>query len=212
MSLQLCLWLGEFSWGFWSLNIASHSPLLSLLLPEFPTQWKQTKKLHFMLEMGACPGNHKTVRNSVVSLVYYFLLSILRYVLLLEILWNLLANFCLENFCQCKFLSTKHPFLIYLACAPLLGVCCISMWLICFFPLGYWALWTISGVLLLLQGWNILLYQSASQSDNTITCLVPALLNLTDETVIGCSPFSSHHISPGRNRVLTPEHFICSSI
>ena len=57
-----------------------------------------------------------------------------------------------------------------------------------------------SGVLLLLQQWYILLYQSISQSDNTITCLVSALLNLTDEVVIGFRLTSYNDISPVKNK------------
>ena len=68
------------------------------------------------------------------------------------------------------------------------------------FAFGCWALKTVSRVLLLLQQWNILLYQSISQSDNTITCLVSALLNLTDEVVIGFCLTSYNDISPVKNK------------
>lgn len=37
------------------------------------------------------------------------------------------------------------------------------------------------------------------QSDSAITCLVPAILNLTDAVVRACSLFSSNHILPARN-------------
>ena len=63
------------------------------------------------------------------------------------------------------------------------------------FLLGYWALQSISTILLPLQGWNRLLYQS----DSAITCLVPAVLGLTDAVVRACSLFSSNHILPARN-------------
>ena len=46
----------------------------------------------------------------------------------------------------------------------------------------------------------MLLYQSISQSDNTITCLVSALLNLTDEVVIGFCLTSYNDISPVKNK------------
>lgn len=88
-------------------------------------------------------------------------------------------------------MSTKDLFSSCSSLGCLLHLCVAHL----LFLLGYWALWSISTVLLPLQGWNILLYQS----DSAITCLVPAILNLTDEVVKACSRFSSNHILPARN-------------
>lgn len=94
---------------------------------------------------------------------------------------------CLEGFSWHKSLSSHRP-LVYLAPAPLLDICFISVWLISFFPFGYWAWWSISGILLLWQWWT---YCFTSQP------LSKTILWLS--SVLHCW-ISSKHISLWRNR------------
>lgn len=116
----------------------------------------------------------------------------------------MLANFCLENFCQCKFLSTECPLRIYLAPDLLLDVCCVSLWFIYISPLATGFYSPFQEFYYTSRMKHIVLSVSLSVRQ---CCYLSALLNLTDEMLIRCFLFSFTHISPVRSWNSFETHF-----
>ena len=152
--------------------------------------------------MKTCPGNHKENSKEIFLYSVSCLLFHIACIKVCAFTWNI-CEICWWISVQktiCVSFSAPSVYFWFISSGTSLGHLLHLHVAHLLVPFGYWALRTVSGILLLLQGWNILLCQSASQSDNAITCLVPALLSLTDEVVIGCCLIFSNHILPVRNR------------
>lgn len=153
------------------------------------------------MEKETCPGhckeNSKEIFLFSLSPAYYFTLSVLKHVLLLETFVKFVGEFLFRNFCQCKFLGTKCPLLIYLA--PLLsrmpappgGSSTFPPWLLHFTD-HFGSFITTSRME------HIALLVSLSLRQHYY-CPVPVILNPTDEVLTACSLVSSNHILPVRN-------------